>query len=122
MLSPTDRPADQPLTAGDFAAFACDVSRERDTASIRPVGDLDLGTVPILAGQVAQLRKAGCRQLIFDLRDLAFIDSSGLRFLLVCHAESDQDGFTMALVPGPPAVQRLFELTDTRDRLPFIDA
>jgi anti-sigma B factor antagonist len=121
VLSPTDRPTDQPLTAGDVAAFACDVSRERDTASIRTVGDLDLATVPILAGHVAQLRRAGCRHVIFDLGDLAFMDSTGLRFLLECYAESRQDGFTMALVPGPPAVQMVFELTDTRDHLPFID-
>lgn len=121
MLSPTDRPADQPLTAGDFTAFACDVSRDRDTASIRTAGDLDLATVPTLAGHVAQLRKAGCGHLTFDLSELAFIDSTGLRFLLECHADSRQDGFTIALVPGPPAVQLVFELTDTRDHLPFID-
>jgi anti-anti-sigma factor len=118
---PADQPASQPLTGGDLAAFACAVSRERDTASIRTVGDLDLATVPILARHVAQLRDAGCRHLTFDLSDLAFIDSSGLRFLLGCHADSRQDGFTMALVPGPPAVQKVFELTDTKDRLPFID-
>jgi len=121
MLCPTDPPADQPLTAGDLAAFACDVSRERDAASIRTVGDLDLAMVPILADHVARLRRAGCRHLTFDLSDLAFIDSSGLRFLLECHAESRKDGFTMALVPGPHAVQLVFELTATRDHLPFID-
>jgi stage II sporulation protein AA (anti-sigma F factor antagonist) len=117
---PTDRPAEHP-TSGDPAAFACDVSRERDTASIRTVGELDLATVPILAGHVTQLRTAGCRHLTLDLSDLAFIDSSGLCFLLECHAESRQDGFTMALLPGPPAVQMMFELTATRDHLPFID-
>jgi len=102
-------------------SFWCDVSRERDAASVRPLGELDLATVPILAGGVAHLRKAGCRHLIFDLRQLGFIDSSGLRFLLECHAESRQHGFTMALVPGPPAVQMVFELTGTTNRLPFID-
>ena len=121
MFCPTDRPADEPLTAGDLAAFACVVSRERDTASIRTVGELDLATIPILAGHVAQLRNAGCRHLTFDLSDLAFIDSTGLRFLLECHADSRQDGFTMALIPGPPAVQQVFELTDTRKHLPFIE-
>jgi anti-sigma B factor antagonist len=118
----TDRPAYQPLTSRDLAAFRCELSRERDTASIRTVGELDLATVPILAGHVAQLRQAGCRHVIFDLSDLAFIDSTGLRFLLECYAESRQDGFTMALVPGPAAVQMVFELTDTRNHLPFIDS
>jgi anti-sigma B factor antagonist len=98
------------------------MSLERDAASIHTIGDLDLATVPILSAHLAQVRQAGCRHVIFDLSDLAFIDSTGLRFLLECHAESRQDGFTMALVPGPPAVQRVFELTDTRDHLPFIES
>jgi anti-anti-sigma factor len=55
------------------------------------------------------------------LSDLAFMDSTGLRFLIQCYAESGEDGFTMALLAGPPAVQRVFELTDTTTRLPFID-
>jgi anti-anti-sigma factor len=121
VFSPTDRHADQPLSSRDLAAFRCELSRERDTASIRTVGELDLATVPVLAGHVAQLRQGGCRHVIFDLSDLAFIDSSGLRFLLECYAESRQDGFTMALVTGPPAVQTVFELTDTKNHLPFIE-
>ena len=120
MLPRTEPFGDQPVTRY-LAAFRCDVSHERDTASIRTIGELDIATVPILAGHVAQLRGARCQHVIFDLSELGFIDSSGLRFLLECHAESRQDGFTMALIPGPPAVQMLFELTDTRDRLPFID-
>jgi anti-anti-sigma factor len=120
VFSASDRPTDQALAAGDLGSFACEVSRERETASIRTVGDLDLATVPMLADHVAQLRKAGYRLLTFDLSDLGFMDSSGLRFL-ECHAESRQDGFAMALVPGPPAVQMLFELTGTREQLPFVD-
>jgi stage II sporulation protein AA (anti-sigma F factor antagonist) len=114
-----DRFFDEP--SSDAADLRCEVSRDRDRASIRTIGDLDLATVPSLAAHVAQVREAGCRHITLDLSDLAFIDSTGLRFLLVCHADSDRDGFTMALVPGPPAVQRVFELTATRDQLPFID-
>jgi anti-sigma B factor antagonist len=102
-------------------SFRCDVSRERDTATVRPVGELDIATVPVLSAQVAELVEAGCRSLIFDLSELEFIDSSGLRFLLECYADSRDEGFTMALRPGPPAVQQVFELTDTHNHLPFID-
>ena len=101
--------------------FRCDVAFERDAASVQTVGELDMGTVPILSAELAQLRRAGCRQVIIDLRGLSFMDSSGLHFLLDCHAAARQDGFTMALVPGPPAVQRVFELTATATVLPFVD-
>ena len=30
-------------------------------------------------------------------------------------------GFTVAVIPGPAAVQRLFELTNTTEHLPFVD-
>lgn len=121
MLSPADRPSDEPSPSRGVAALRCDVSRDHDTASIRTIGELDLATVRSLEAHVAQLRHAGCRHITFDLSDLAFIDSTGLRLLLGFYAESRQDGFTMALVPGPPAVQRLFELTGTRNDLPFVD-
>jgi len=49
------------------------------------------------------------------------MDSSALHFFLDCHDEAHRDGFTMALVPGPPAVQRVFELTATETALPSVD-
>jgi hypothetical protein len=42
--------------------------------------------------------------------------------ILTCDAEARQDGFTITLIPGPPAVERIFQLTNTRAQLPFIDA
>lgn len=59
--------------------------------------------------------------MVFDLSGLSFMDSTGLCFFLQCYAAGRDDDFTIALVPGPPAVQRVFELTDTAPRLPFID-
>jgi hypothetical protein len=40
--------------------------------------------------------------------------------VLDLHAAARADGFDLQLVPGPPRVQRIFELTDTRDELPFV--
>ena len=119
---PAESGAGPPATPGEPGLFRCDVSRQRDSASVRPVGELDLATGPVLAAQVARLRQAGCREVVIDLGGLAFMDSSGLHFFLECAAESRQDSFTLALLPGPPAVQQVFELTGTTAHLPFIDA
>ena len=104
-----------------FEPFRCDVAREHDTARIRPLGDLDIASVPLLSTELDALRAEGFRHLIVDLSDLDFIDSSGLRCILEYDAEGRQDGFDLALIPGSPAVQRIFELTDTGSRLSFID-
>jgi anti-anti-sigma factor len=100
--------------------FRCEVSREHGAARIQALGELDLATVPILDAELAGLRDAGFPHLILDLGGLEFMDSTGLRCILRYDAEARQDGFSMALLPGPPAVQRVFQVTETEARLPFI--
>ena len=50
------------------------------------------------------------------------MDSTGLRAVLALDAEARRDGFTLSLVRGSAAVQRVFELTGTAGALPFVDA
>jgi anti-anti-sigma factor len=76
---------------------------------------------PRSGARIAELRDTGVHRLILDLRDLYFMDSTGLRCILDCDAAARQDGFAIALIQGPPAVQRVFELTGTTAQLPFID-
>ena len=95
---------------------------ERQTVRVRPVGTLDLATAPELEAQLTELRAAGFRALILDLRGLVFLDSTGLQLMLRWDAAARADGFSLALVPGAPEVQRVFELTGTTERLPFTDA
>jgi anti-anti-sigma factor len=113
----------EPLSAlpPEAELFRCEISHERDTAHIRAVGELDVATVPILATELAALRDGGFVRWVLDLRNLDFMDSSGLRCILECHAEAQYDGFSIALIRGPRAVQRVFELTSTAAQLPFAD-
>jgi anti-anti-sigma factor len=104
----------------DGELFRCEVVRDGERVRVRAIGELDVGTVPALAAEVVQLRDAGTRHLIIDLSELSFLDSSGLRCILDCYAEASRDSHTLALIPGPPAVQRVFELTGTTEHLPFI--
>ncbi len=98
----------------------CEVEPERDAVRIRPVGSLDMATVPVLRAEIDELREAGFRHLILDLRALDFMDSTGLRLMLAVHAEARRDDTSIALVPGPRAVQQVFELTGTLTVLPFV--
>jgi len=102
--------------------FHCDVTREPDAVTVRPVGELDLATVPVLEAQLAQSRAAAVRRVRLDLRGLRFIDSSGLHLILRCDLDAQRDGYALELVPGAPAVQRVFELSGLTARLPFVDA
>jgi anti-sigma B factor antagonist len=106
----------------DTEPFRCDVAREDGTAILRAVGALDIATVPVLDDRLAELRDAGFRRLILDLRGLDFIDSTGLRCILRYDARARLDDFSIELIQGPRAVRRVFDVTGTTAYLPFVDA
>ena len=98
--------------------------RERadgDRRTLAIAGELDLATVPELEARAEQLSAEG-RELVFDLGELAFIDSTGLLAILRTRELCAERGCRFFLTPGPPTVQRLFELTGLLERLPFLDA
>jgi anti-sigma B factor antagonist len=88
---------------------------------VRPVGELDLATVPVLEAEMRELQQAGFRRLVLDLGGLSFMDSTGLAMVVRWDLDARSDGFTFALLPGRPHVQRLFDLTGLTGRLPFGD-
>jgi anti-sigma B factor antagonist len=101
--------------------FSIDVERGTECVRVRPVGELDLATVPRLEAELARLRDAGVRSLMLDLRGLTFMDSTGLSLTLRWSLEASRDGFDFSLVRGEGAIRRLFELTGMDHRLPFRD-
>ena len=109
---------EDPLT---HQTFRCDVESHRETVRVRPVGELDLATVDVVEEQLSDLRAAGFAAMTLDLRGLRFIDSTGLRMILLWDMRARVDGFAFRLIAGPPAIQRLFDLTGTTVQLDFVD-
>jgi len=102
-------------------SFRCDLEPERERVRVRPIGEIDMATVPVVEAHLSELTAAGFRQVTLDLRTVCFLDSTGLRMILEWDARSRADGFSFALVAGPPNVQRLFELTNTTELFSFTD-
>lgn len=102
--------------------YTCDVNPERSRVGVAPAGELDHMSTPRLERTIRGLRDAGFDHVILDLRRLHFLDSAGLRLVLDLDASARADSHTLALVAGPPAIQRVFEISGTLERLPFTDA
>lgn len=102
--------------------FSCDVVPERDHVRVVPVGELDMASCPALEQTIRELRDAGFDHIVLDLRQLCFLDSTGLRLLLELSAAARANSHRLELIEGPPDVQRVIELTRTRGVLPFRDA
>ena len=99
--------------------FRCDVFPERDRVRVAPTGELDLATTPALEATIRELLESGFDDVVLDLADLEFLDSTGLRLILMLHAAAGDGGYRLRLRPGPPVVQRVFELTRTLQLLRF---
>jgi anti-anti-sigma factor len=95
---------------------------ERDHVRVAAAGELDASAVPVLEHTIRELRDSGFEHVIVDLRDVDFLDSSGLRLLLDLSAAARADAHRIELIAGPPEVQRVFELTGTLGLLPFRDS
>ena len=103
-------------TSGPMDAdFAVGVDSRAGRTVVVPCGELDLATVPVLAALLAA--RAG--PVVLDLRELTFVDPTGLRLLLEAEARSGSDGRYLSFVAGP-AVARLFEILDLADPLTYI--
>lgn len=82
-------------------------------------GELDIASAPTLERAVEAARSANSARLIIDLAGVTFMDSTGLRVLLLARESIDGNGRELRLRPGPRQVQRVFELSGTLDAFAF---
>jgi len=90
-----------------------------DATWVRLQGELDLASAPAVEERLAAIEEQGPERVVIDLGALAFIDSSGLRVLLLADSRARERGFELVLAPGPEPVQRVFEMTGALDVLRF---
>lgn len=89
------------------------------TTTIGLEGEWDLSQRDATRKAVGQVLQRHPECLVLDLSRLSFIDSTGVHGLIESHRRCDEQGIRLVIVPGPPAVQRLFEICGLTERLPF---
>jgi anti-sigma B factor antagonist len=82
-----------------------------DGVELRVSGELTLETAGQLASELAEAERSRADLLVLDLRDVRFIDSTGLAALVAARKRSVRDGRRLILVIAPGTIQRLLELT-----------
>ena len=101
--------------------FHIDVRSDNGATRLVLRGEFDIAYAGQLEGEIARFADAGGHRLVLDLRELEFIDSTGLRIVLETRQRAVDGGFELEIVRGPQQVQRVFELTGLDERLPFVD-
>jgi anti-sigma B factor antagonist len=101
--------------------FRLEVQSQGQSTVIAVSGELDLASSPALQEELERVSASDARMLIIDLRELDFMDSTGLSVLVRAHQRAEEEGRELAMVRGPQQVQRLLSLTGVADRLTLVD-
>ncbi len=88
----------------DEVPFEVSVQRHGNAVRMRVAGELDLFREGVLHDAMAGVLEGGdLEQLVLDVRELQFLDSSGLRALLLCRDRTHavDATFRLAVTDGP---------------------
>ena len=87
-----------------------------------PSGELDLATAPALRAQIGVFfEEHPGQQLVLDLSDVTFVDSTVLGVLVRAVRIAEQAGSSLAVRNPAAAIRRVFELTGLNRMLASVD-
>ena len=94
-----------------------------DALLVTLAGELDLANADDVESAVLGA-VAGGRRVVLDLRQLDFMDSSGVRVLVAAHAAAEEGGGRFTIVRPPPggAVSRVLEISGLEGILELVDS
>lgn len=107
----------------DVPSFELGVDSGDDRITFTPRGELDLATAPELEEQVLAAVREGGRSVVLDLRELTFMDSTGVRTIVAAHQVAEQTGHGLTVVrpPRDSAVSRVIEISGIDEALGLVD-
>ena len=96
---------------------------EQDQGAPRLVvsGELDLASAEQLDAQLKQLESPEPDVIVLDLRELEFMDSTGLRTVIAADSRARERGARLVVVRAPEEVDRVFRLTRMDQHLELVD-
>ncbi len=91
------------------SALDIDVDRSDSTANIAVAGEVDLETSGALHEALAAVYD--CQEVHLDLSNVEYMDSTGLRTVLVAKGEIERAGGSLDVVAASSIVSRLIDIS-----------
>jgi len=99
-----------------------ETTRNGTIAIVAPTGELDLSGAAVLEAELDRLAEdPELAAVVLDMRGLEFMDSSGLRLVVLADMRAREAGRRFSLVRGGDTVHRVFEITRMSERLDFVE-
>ena len=98
---------------GPASPFEVEVESRNGIARLALRGELDMQTVDRLSPCLERAEQEGTSEIVLDLRELTFVDSTGLRAFIKAWERAGMNGHRLLFVGVMGAARRLFEMTGT---------
>ena len=93
--------------------LSIDIKNEPDAGALvfKLRGSLDIGTSPSVRAALLEAAQQGNHDVIVDLSQLEFLDSTGLGALIGAHRRAMENGGSLRLVVNDGPIARLLNIT-----------
>jgi anti-sigma B factor antagonist len=95
----------------DPGSLQLHVAEHDGVAEVSVRGEVDIHTCGELEQTLTRLADNGARTITLDFADVAFIDSSGLRALVIGHKALQDQGGSLVVTNPSASTARLLEVT-----------
>jgi anti-sigma B factor antagonist len=104
-----------------MSLFDLTIETAGTTVRLALMGELDIATADQVSQALAQIEREEPETIMLDLRQLSFLDSTGLRIVVAADARAREQGRRLVIVRGPEAVERILHMTRLDERLDIVD-
>lgn len=101
-------------------SFGVTTERAEGGAVVVFTGDLDIATEAEAAAALDAAMDGG-GTVVADLRELAFVDSTGVRVLIAADLRARDRGVRFGVARGDGMIRRLLDVTHLDQRFPVVD-
>jgi anti-sigma B factor antagonist len=105
-------------SAEDYLRVECEVSDDGRSVCLRLDGEFDMGTAPLVEDALSPALDPRCARLVVTRADVSFMDSSGLRVLVVARNALDERA-EMVIADINDQLRRLFEISGLTSAFTF---
>ena len=102
--------------------FNVDTSEDGDMAIVAVQGEVDMSTALEMDAELARLVDAGWANIVVDLAGVSFIDSTGLRVLVMAHRRLSGLNGVLALRRPRPRVLHLLQIVNLDHVFPIVES
>lgn len=85
------------------------------TRTVTPRGEIDVASVDRVRRPLRAALADQRETVVLDLAQTTFLDSTGIRLIMELDARARVQGVRFVVLPGPPEVQRVFEVCGLTD-------